>query len=271
MTAARESLVAERAVMLLEAPVIDDDYYIELDGKASRGAHMTKEERIIYERNHFERTVGVSLDEHLVEMNTDGRLLDKVKTLAAVLPLLSTGGPGRGLVDALLEPTTKPRGRLQKQEPEVILAVLMTVADLADGGGIKAQSIVSVDTLAKFVAICRGNRTMIEEVFREPMRNDFQKNPTRQMNAFLKHIGLELTVADTRKMADRKIRYYAISADPLAAMTRLAISYREAEGKRAEEKEMSPRRRSKRAERAQIDEPSSAEEKHLLSRSILGC
>ena len=31
--------------------------------KISKGAHLTKEERIIHERNHFERTVGVRLDE----------------------------------------------------------------------------------------------------------------------------------------------------------------------------------------------------------------
>lgn len=270
MTAAREALTAERAVMLLKAPVIDDDDYIELDEKVARGANLTREERIVHERNHFERAVGLSLDEHLVEMNADGKLLDKVKALAAVLPILSTDGPASGLVDALLEPTTTPKGRLQKKEPEVILAVLLTASGLVDNGAIKANTVISIDALTRFVAICRENRTMIEEVFGESIRNDFHKNPTRQLNAFLKRVSLEVVEVDTRKIAGRKIRYYALPADSLIAMTRLALSYREAEGRRAEAKEMAPRRRIERAQPSEKDQPVPPEERHLLSQSILG-
>ena len=181
-------------------------------------------------------------------MNTDGRLLDKVSTLAGVLPLLPMEDRGNDLVSALLEPTETPKGRLQKRKSEQLIAVLMRVANLTVGNGFNDKGLVSVDTLARFVTICRDNRTIIEEVLHEPIRGDFHKKPIRQLNAFLKHIGLKLTLAKVEKIAGRKIRYYAISADLLATMTRLALSYRGVQARLAEEKEMAPRRRSNRAE-----------------------
>jgi len=269
MTVAKDMLEAERAEMLLAAPSVDDADYIELDEKVSKGANLTKEERTTHERNHFERTVGVRLDENLIEMNTDGRLLDKVRTLAGVLPLLSMDDRGNDLVSALLEPTDTPKGRLQKRETEQLITVLMRVANLTAGNGFN-KGLVSVDTLTRFVAICRENRTVIEEVMHEPLRGDFHKKPTRQLNAFLKHIGLELTLAKVEKIAGRKIRYYTIPADLLATMTRLALSYRGVEARLAEEREMAPRRRSNHAEQTMIAGPTPAEESHLLSRFLLG-
>ena len=92
-------------------------------------------------------------------------------------------------------------------------------------------------------------------ILHEPIRGDVhKKKPIRQLNAFLKHIGLELTLAKVEKIAGRKIRYYAISADLLATMTRLALSYRGVRARLAEEKEIAPRRRSNRAEQ-KIAEP----------------
>jgi hypothetical protein len=270
MDAAKALLEAERAEMLLAAPFVDHDDYIQLHDKISKGAHLTKEERIIHERNHFERTVGVQLDESLIEMNADGRLLDKISTLAGVLPLLPMDDRGNDLVSALLEPTDAPKGRLQKKESEHLIAVLMRVANLTTGNGFNDKGLVSVDTLTRFVTICRDNRTIIEEVLHEPMRDDFHQKPTRQLNAFLKHIGLELNLVKVENIAGRKIRYYAIPADLLATMTRLALSYRGVQARLAEEKEMAPRRRSKPAEPVLIDEPTSAEDRHLLSRLILG-
>jgi hypothetical protein len=270
MDAAKAMLEAERVEMLLAAPLVDDADYIELDEKVSGGAHLTSEERIIHERNHFERQVGVRLDENLIGLNKDGRLLDKVRTMAGVLPLLPMDG--NDLVSALLEPTAKPRGRLQKREPEQLIAVLVRVADLTIGDGFNDRGLVSIDSLSRFVTICRDNRTIIEEVLQEPLRGDFNKKPTRQLNAFLKHIGLESTLAKIEKVAGRKIRYYAIPTDVLATMTKLALSYRSVQARVAEEKEMAltqKRNRPNRAEKAKVDELTPAEDRNLLSRSIL--
>jgi Origin of replication binding protein len=270
MDAAKAMLEAKRVEMLLAAPLVDDADYTELDEKISRGAHLTNEERIIHERNHFERTVGVQLDENLIEMNADGRLLDKVSTLAGVLPLLPMDNHGHDLVSTLLERSAKPRGRLQKREPEQLIAVLVRVANLTTGDGFTDRGLVSVDTLTRFVTICRNNRTIIEEVLKEPLRGDFHKKPTRQLNAILRHIGLELNLAKVEKIAGRKIRYYAIPADVLATMTRLALSYRGVQARVAEEKEMAPRRRSNRAEAITAEPTPEQEKSHLLSWSILG-
>jgi hypothetical protein len=266
VTAARQLLADERAARLLAAPIVSNDDYIELDKKVEGGAHLSDEERIIHERNYFERTVGVPLDECLVEMNRDGKLLDHISTLAGILPLLPVADRGDDLVSFLLQPTATPKGRLQKTEPERLIAVLIRVAGLASSDGINDKVMVSVDTLTRFVGICRENRTIIEEVLGQPLRNDFHKKPMRQLNEILKRAGLELRHEKTHKISGHKIRYYAFPRDGLSTITTLALSYREVQARIAEEREMAASRwRSKPAERTIADEATSAEDRHLLS------
>lgn len=270
VTAAREILAAERAEKLLAAPLLGNDDYIELDVKIQNGTNLSDDDRIVHERNHFERTVGVPLDAHLVELNRDGRLLARIGILAAVLPLLPVADQGPDLINLLLEATTTPKGRLHKTKPERLMAVLIRVAGLTSAGGFDDKAVVSVDSLTKFVGVCRDNRTMIEEIFGQPLRNDFQKKPTRQLNEILKKAGLELTRADTRKVAGRKIRYYGISRDILVIMTTLAVSYREVQVRVANEEAMSlSQKRNRRERNKEVDEPALIEDRNLLSPYFL--
>jgi len=223
---ARKALDNERITMLLKAGTISDADYIELDQRMSNGAGLTKEERITHERNHFERTVGVKLDAELARMNLNGRLLESIAALAEIVAIWSTDHL-RDLIDTLLAPTSEPSGRLQDMKPELLLAVLMRASGLTSVDGFSAGGLVSLDSLQRFVAICRENRTVIEEIFGEALRVDFEENLVRQLHDFLRRIGLELALAKTKKVAGRKVRYYAVAADLLERMTALARSYLE--------------------------------------------
>jgi len=270
VTAAREILAAERAERLLAASLLGNDDYIELDMKIQNGTNLSDEDRIVYERNHFERTVGVPLDARLVELNRDGKLLARIGILAGVLPLLPIAHQGADTVNWLLEPTTTPKGRLHKTQPERLMAILIRVAGLTSAEGFDDKAVVSVDSLTRFVGICRDNRTMIEEIFGQPLRNDFHKKPTRQLNEILKRAGLELIEAEVRKAAGRKIRYYGISRDVLATMTTLALSYREVQAGVAEEKARAlSQKRTQRERVEEVDEPAPTEDRNLLSRFFL--
>lgn len=223
--AAREMLDLERAAMLLNAGALSDDDYIDLDERATKGAALTDEERIIHEKNRFERVVGMAMDAELVEMNIDGRLLDRVEALADVVSIWAKSHQlGYDLIGLLLQPTTQPKGRLQNMEPARMIAVLMRSAGLTGVDGFAGGGLYSLDALADFVAVCRDNRTVIEEVFAQPMRNDFAEKPVRQLNGFLARVGLVLKRAKTQKSLGRKIRHYTIPTDLLDTMMRLARS-----------------------------------------------
>jgi hypothetical protein len=264
-------LAAERKDMLLKAPRVSDDDYIELDERVSKGATLTPEERITHERNRFERAVGVPLTEELVDMNVDGKLLDRIVNLAEILSILSRDYAG-GLVDALLEPTTEPRGRLQGTGSERLLAVLMRAAGLTNTSGFNTDELLSIDRLHRFVAVCRENRTVIEEILGEPIRGDLESKPVRQLNRYLRRIGLKLPLAKVEKVAARKIRYYALPADLLETMTRLSRSYLEVKARLEAENEDSVverRKRQRSFQKTVSDEPVFAEDTGLLSPALI--
>jgi hypothetical protein len=85
--AAKEALTAERAQKLLAAPTLPNTEFDELEARALKGANLSDEERFAYEKNDFERTVGVGLDRELIEMNADGRLIEKIVAMARILSL----------------------------------------------------------------------------------------------------------------------------------------------------------------------------------------
>ena len=68
---------------------LSDIDFIELEAWALKGASLTEEERVAYEKNHFERTVGVGLDPELIQMNGDGRLIERIAALAETFLSLS--------------------------------------------------------------------------------------------------------------------------------------------------------------------------------------
>lgn len=233
--AAREMLAAERAEKLLKAPTLPEIDFIEREALVLRGANLTDDERFAYQKNHFERTVGVGLDRELIDMNGDGRLIDRIAALAEVLSVWSRDFD---LCDVLLEPTLQPNGRLQDMKPGWLVAVMMRVAGLTTAQGFDLGATVSPDTISRFVAICRDNRTVIEEITGEPIRNDFDSKPVSQLNRFLRRVGLKLAKAQTEKVAGKKVRRYGIPADLRDRMTALARSYLEVEARRERAREM---------------------------------
>jgi hypothetical protein len=240
--AAKEALTAERAQKLLAAPTLPDIDFIELEARALKGANLTEEERFAYEKNDFERTVGVGLDRELVEMNADGRLIEKIVAMAKIL---STWSIDSELFDNLLKPTLQPNGRLSNMKPEYLVPVMMRAAGLTTAGGFDADATVSVDTLSRFVTICRANRTVIEETMGEPIIRDFETKPVSQLGRFLRRVGLKLAVVQTEKVAGKKVRRYGSPANLRDRMTALARSYLAAEARRERERAASPKRRKR--------------------------
>ena len=236
--AAKKMIEAERKELLLNAEPLNNDDYIELDDKFLKGASLTKEERARHEKSRFERMVGLPLDGDLVEMNVDGKLLERVISLSGVVAIWSCAGKWDP-VQALLRPTLQPKGRLEAMKPSPLVAVLMRAAGLTGPNGVDLTKPISLDRLACFVAVCRDNRTLIEEVLGIGFRDDFAQKPVRQLNQFLRRVGLKVTVSKVEKVPGRKVRYYSVPTGLLETMMRLAKSYIEAEAGRERERELS--------------------------------
>jgi hypothetical protein len=221
---AKEMLAVERAERLLNAQSLADADFMELEVRALKGAGLTDDERIDYEKNHFERTVGVTLDRELIDMNHDGRLVDRIEALADIVSVWSK----KYLDDSIgvrLSASSDTRGRLQQAKPPVLVAVLLRAAGLTDAEGFKAGRTVTAADLAGFAALCLENRTMIEETLAEPIRSDLEGNPVRQLNRTLGRIGLRLKWVKTDKTGGKKTRFYALPPGLLNRMVALARSY----------------------------------------------
>ena len=115
LKAAKKALAAERAQKLLAAPTLADIDFNELEARALKGVNLTEEERFAYEKNDFERTVGVGLDAELIEMNADGRLSEKIVAMAKIMRAWNIDIEG---FDNLLKPTLEPNGRLSNMKLE---------------------------------------------------------------------------------------------------------------------------------------------------------
>jgi len=267
--AAKKMVEAERREMLRNAKPLSSDDYIELDSKMSKGASVTKEERIRYERSHFERTVGIPLDGELIEMNVDGKLLDKVVTLAGVVSVSSQRLGMETAVDVLLAPTTTAKGRLQKLAADKIIAALMRAAGMITSDGVSTSSLISITSLSRFVDVCRNNRTTIEEALGIALRGDIAERPIRQLNEVLRFVALRVVEVDVRKESGRKIRYYSVQAELWATMMRLACSYQDAEARRETDNKHAPRRRRSVIMSEVPDSPRASLDMGLLSPAIL--
>jgi hypothetical protein len=223
---ARKELATERAAMLLNAEAISDADFIELDERVQNGASLSPEIRILHEKNHFERTVGVPLDADLIKLNKDGKLIDRIETFAEIVSIWSTEREGNDtFATRFLPKSTEPKGRLHRMRLSYLLGSLLRSAGLTNGKGFNVGAVISSDDLRGFVTLCRENQTVIEETFGEAYRGDLNDKPIRQLNLFLRRIGLTLTLRKTEKIGGRKIRYYTLPPGLTAKMTKLARSY----------------------------------------------
>jgi hypothetical protein len=226
---AKKELAAERAAMLLGAQTILDADFIELDEKKQNGASLSREERIVHEKNEFERKIGVPLDAELIEMNGDGRLVTRIEELAEIVKSWSICH--EDFFAEILPKRSEPHQRLCKTEPHILLATLMRAAGLTTAQGFVTGKVISADELEHFVRLCRENQTTIEETFGGELRVDFQNKVIKQLNLFLRRIGLKLTGAGTQKIDGRKIRYYRLPDHLTARMLQLARCYLQVKAK----------------------------------------
>jgi hypothetical protein len=179
--------------------------------------------------------VGASLDRELIELNKDGRLIERIVTLADVIAHWRRFSD---LVDHFLREAAEPRGRLRQMKSPHLIAVLMGAAGLTTVDGFKPDHVVTISDLSGFIDLCRENRTVIEETLSEQLRNDLAGNPVRQLNRFLNQVGLKVASVGSVKVQGVKIRRYSLDRKRFDTMVSLAKSYRIEQDRREHEREL---------------------------------
>ena len=223
---AERKLWQEHAYGLANAPMLDDDEYLDLCVRRSNGEPFSLADRLTYERNVMQRALGVVLTYNVIKLNYDGLLLSKVETLSSLMRDWSVFWQIASVINGSLE---QPLARLAKASDRELLAVILLVSGIAGKAGINPDVRVDLAGLGKFARLCQRNQTHLEEVLGQPVRKDVATNPIRQLNAFLKLGGLKLDALLREKHQRKSVRLYGFNTGKFEEMSALALAFQSPE------------------------------------------
>ncbi|HWD59435.1 MAG TPA: hypothetical protein VG308_14205, partial [Stellaceae bacterium] len=149
-------------------------------------------------------------------------LIDRAATLRSV-----TRAWDYQIFRTILETSEQPMGRLQTLPPDLLLGTVLVAAGVGDEAGIKRDVLIDRNGLDRFVKLCTRNKTLLEEMRGQPLRRELEKNPVRQLNAFLKLAGLKLESVSRTRKAGATTRGYAFEAAKFDLMCDLAHRFRD--------------------------------------------
>lgn len=203
---AQRNLNERRIAGILAADIIDDSTAIELSQAYERGAKLTKDERFALDRYQLERDYRQPVTRQLIEMDRNGKLREQIAVYRQMF-----GNPEYAMhFLAQLEHDLMSGKPMAKNPVWVFCAAALTQAGLIKDGKLQTRKVVRADELDPFKELIRTNRVIIEEVLQQPMRNDFESNPIRQLNAILDQAGLKLIAQSRRQRAGSSSIEYRI-------------------------------------------------------------
>jgi hypothetical protein len=220
---AQRSLWNENAKALLDSPVLDDLDYLDLAIRKGSSDPLSTAELMTFERNKVERTLGVPLTYEIIKLNYDGRLLDRVALLAEVN---RTWKGSFENLEFVLGELSAPLARLQKLKPHLQLGCVLVAAGVAGREGIHSDIQLDAMALKAIVQLCSRNKTVLEGLLGQGIRKDVVENPIRQLNAFLKLIGLKLVALKRPGVRGKSLRLYGFEPLPCSLMLSLARRFR---------------------------------------------
>lgn len=226
--AARENLFHIKSEKLLAAPVLTDIDFFELKARHDRREPINEFDQATYARNELERALGQTITLTIIAANKDGGLTGRVE---AFVTLMHPPSYMPRIYRDMLGDIARPDARLARTRPEALRGFLAFVAGVDISN---PEKIFELSNLQQFALLCDRNRTMIEEVLKQPVRTDVKKNPVRQLNTILAGFGLTIIHKETVGSGNVKIRRYALDPHALAMMKNLAESVERLRAARAE-------------------------------------
>ena len=125
---------------LFQAPVLNDDDYLDLCIREKDSDPLNLADRLSYERNTLERALGVDLTYDIIKLNYDGGLISRVEVLSS---LIRDWHSFRSLAETVLSAQELSLARLPKLRGQILLAMIAIVAEIADADGIRRDAEVT--------------------------------------------------------------------------------------------------------------------------------
>lgn len=223
----KQNRIQKRVDNLLSAPQLSEDDATELLIKKYNDEHLTQVEMYKLERAIIERSFGTSLTRDLIIRNEDNKLIDKV-SLFKKLELSVRQPYDDDIFDyfnnEFIVGESKKKWGIKTGKPHTLVLMFRSIGFLKSTG-FDGDVKIEQKNLSPIVGFLKYNRIAIEEAFGFGLRDDFSKNPIRQLNVFLGLVGLSVK-KDRKRMKKGKVSYfYKLDPKDLNFMTNISRNF----------------------------------------------
>lgn len=219
---AKKSLADRRIDGILGADDLNRFDYIELAQDLERGESLTQKQKWQVEKARLRWTYNLPVTENLIKLDDSGRLPKKIVDFDFLIIQL-TVNYSHNQAKQLNKLKTK---KLKRQKnPIALLAYILETTTLVQDGNLIADMFVNNSHLKEFSELCKNNQILIEESLKIELRDDLKINPIRQLNSFLKLVGLRLNERKRLKRKGKNVRSYGIDPVSLKLMQDLSSKF----------------------------------------------
>ena len=217
---ARIAKVTEEGI--LGAEQVGPEQYRLLKRRGDAGV-LTTEERFAMRRYEIEAFYCEEVTQTLLKLHNDGKFRKSVR-MYELLYLSSGDLRTKDMRDE--EKFTDDRESLAQQQ-EVLVTLFSAAGLMGADRQFNVSKELDKDDLAGFTDECERRSTKIERLFDISVRKDLYGNPTQQLNALLKIVGLSLGKPKTNSTGGDKRYIYSLDGEKLAQVQ--AVAHRRAE------------------------------------------
>lgn len=183
----------KRIMDAYDIDVIERD---ELWQRQNKGGHLSPLDRALLARAEYKRAIKAPLSPDVLRLDMDGKLIERVEAFSY---LFTNPTKFQDIRDALDRAASRDFVLRKVPLPFLIGQLLLTAGLIDDSGRFRRDAVLLSTDLQHFAAVCRHNRTMIEELMQFTMRRSVAGNPIGQLNDFLKRLGLVFVKGERRK------------------------------------------------------------------------
>jgi hypothetical protein len=216
---AKRSIADRRVHNILNAKNIDVSDYLDLAMKVDRGEVVSEAAKWQYERARLHYSYKSEVTEALIQQDDGGRLSKQIEDYKFLRRQLRANYE---IPQSILSTSLNSQKLTRGKNPISLLATILESAELVDGTALSVDASVNNLTLKSFTQLCKKNSVLIEESLRIELRDDLKQNPIRQLNAFLKIVGLKLSGKKRSKSKGKNLRFYGIDASSIKLMEDLS-------------------------------------------------
>lgn len=219
---AQKSVKEKKIAGILAAEDLPDEDIIDLHNIWTSGEKFTSAQGFQLKRGMLRMTFNTEVTEDLVRLSLDGQLQKRISNFKVLCLMIDQEYPS-SYTEALVRKSSPEKiGRMSVGN---LVLVLMDVCGFIRAGKIDPEIELNLVSLERFRKVCVKNQIVIEEIIKSNFRDDFDKNPVRQLNVFLGLVGLAVKKVSRKRSSSKQSRFYALDISRLKKMCAFARTY----------------------------------------------